>query len=610
MYKRFFVTSVSLLIVSLALVTAPREARAQDFSRLLEKLDAYPDLIAFNGKIAVMDDALTTVEAMAIRGKRVLVLGSDDEVQELRGPATEMIDLKGRTVLPGLIDVHTHPHVWVANHWGSDPEFTPDPQLEVAPVLGLEGDLTKEEIFKKVYEVVKRRTDELGPGKWVYAQIPMKEGSIAPMNLDYVSPVITRKRLTQADLDRMAPDNPVILSGGFFMSTTNSAAKERIREKFGHDLADLDLWQIVPYEIILEGRTDEIARMIKKELEEVASFGVTGVGTRVDSVEVIKALKVMSQSGDMPVRWGWVHITGFKHAEDPGAYYAQIGDSAGQGNDYFWNIGVGNEGWDSKYCTAAEPISLALKAQFERSDPCSRVQPGQRDYEGHLAAVKAGLRLASVHAMADGTWDALFDIMDQAMEETGMTIEQIRETGHTFDHAHLVRPEQIPRLRDYGFWINLKATSTARDAARMARDFGEGILDWWQPAVSLLDAGVRVTLATDAHYVQTPRETSPGAWPWYGFWPIFAHYITREWDGQVWQPEQRLDRVSALRGWTTWAAQYVLREDDLGSLEKGKLADFIVIDKDYFAIPESEIARITNLMTVVGGRVVYRSQEY
>ncbi len=610
MCRRSFLAPLVFLIGSVTLAVVQQEIHAQNPAALLEKLDAYPDLIAFNGEIAVMDGELTTAEAMAIRGERIVVLGTDDEIRELRGPETHMIDLRRRTVLPGLIDVHTHPHVWVASHWGSDPEFTPDPQLEVVPVLGLEGDLSKEEIFKKVYEVIKKRTDKLGHGKWVYAQIPMKEGSIAPMNLDNVSPVITRKKLTQADLDRMAPDNPIILSGGYFMSTTNSAAQRLIRNKFGHDLADLDLWQIVPYEFILRGRTNDIAGMIKKELEEVASFGVTGVGTRVDSVEVLKALKVMSQSGDMPVRWGWVHITGFKHADNPGNFYAQIGDLAGQGNDYLWNIGVGNEGWDSKYCTAAEPISLKLRAQFEQSDPCRRIQPGQRDYEGHLAAVKAGLRLASVHAMADGTWDALFDIMDRAMEETGMSIEQIRETGHTFDHAHLVRPEQIPKLKNYGFWINLKATSTARDAAQMARDFGDEVMDWWQPAVSLLEAGVRITLATDAHYVRTPRETSPGAWPWYGFWPIFAHYITREWDGQVWQPEQRLDRISALRGWTTWAAQYVLREDDLGSLEKGKLADFIVIDKDYFTIPESEIAKITNLMTVVGGRVVYRSKDY
>jgi predicted amidohydrolase YtcJ len=607
MSKRFaFLTLLILLTASLAL---PQQARAQEMAELLQKLDAYPDVIAFNGKIAVMDAELTTVQAMAIRGKRVLVLGTNDEIRELAGPATQMIDLKGRTVLPGLIDVHTHPHVWVANHWG-DPAFTPDPQLQVTSVPGLDGDLDKEEIFKKVYEVVKQRTDELGPGKWVYAQIPMKEGANAPMNLDFVSPVIIRKTITTADLDRMAPDNPVILSGGFFVSTTNSAAQRMIREKFGHDLDDLDLWQVVPYELILEGRTEEIAGMIKKELEEVASFGVTGVATRVDSVQVVKALKTMSQRGDMPVRWGWVHITGYKHAKDPTEYYSLLGDSTGQGNDYFWNIGVGNEGWDSRYCTQAEPKSLKLRAQFERSDPCARVQPGTRYYEGHLSAVKAGLRLASVHAMADGTFDALFSMMDQAMEETGMTIEQIRERGHTFDHAHLVRPDQIPKLKKYGFWINLKATTTARDVVQYSRDFGEEILKWWQPAVSLLEGGVRMTLATDAHYVETPRETSPGAWPWYGFWPLFAHYITREWDGVVWNPEQRLDRISALRGWTTWAAQYVLREDDLGSLEKGKLADFIILDRDYFAIPESEIAKITNLMTVVGGKVVYRSPQY
>jgi hypothetical protein len=99
-------------------------------------------------------------------------------------------------------------------------------------------------------------------------------------------------------------------------------------------------------------------------------------------------------------------------------------------------------------------------------------------------------------------------------------------------------------------------------------------------------------------------------WPWYGFWPLFSFYVTREWDGKVWGPEEKLDRISALRGWTTWAAEAVLREKEIGSLEKGKLADFIVLDRDYFAIPENEIAKINNLMTVVGGKVIFRSAKF
>ena len=126
----------------------------------------------------------------------------------------------------------------------------------------------------------------------------------------------------------------------------------------------------------------------------------------------------------------------------------------------------------------------------------------------------------------------------------------------------------------------------------------------------MLEAGARFTLATDAHLAEVPQESQLGAWPWYGFWPLFAFYVTREWDGEIWVPEEKLDRISALRGWTTWAAESVLREHDLGSLEKGKLADLIVLDRHYFAIPEMDIKKINNLMTIVGGKVIYRSEDF
>ncbi len=86
--------------------------------------------------------------------------------------------------------------------------------------------------------------------------------------------------------------------------------------------------------------------------------------------------------------------------------------------------------------------------------------------------------------------------------------------------------------------------------------------------------------------------------------------MTRELNGKVWTPEERIDRISALRGWTTWAAEYVLREKDLGSLEPGKLADFAVIDRDFFTIPERELWDIKNLMTGLGGKIMFRSPDF
>ena len=100
-------------------------------------------------------------------------------------------------------------------------------------------------------------------------------------------------------------------------------------------------------------------------------------------------------------------------------------------------------------------------------------------------------------------------------------------------------------------------------------------------------------------------------WPYRdSVWPWVAFYVTRELKGKVWTPEERIDRISALRGWTNWAAEYVLRDKEIGTLEPGKLADFAIIDRDYFTIPPRELFNIKNLMTGLGGKIVFRSPNF
>ena len=144
------------------------------------------------------------------------------------------------------------------------------------------------------------------------------------------------------------------------------------------------------------------------------------------------------------------------------------------------------------------------------------------------------------------------------------------------------------------------------------------------PVKAWLDAGARFTLNTDAHVtlgasreeVLQDEMLGKGLWDYWpdewrnSIWPFLGVWVTREVNGKTYSPSKKLDRTTVMKAWTVWPAEFVSRSDDLGSLEPGKLGDFLVIDRDYFTIPESEIARIKTLVTVIDGKVRFKSPEF
>ena len=160
------------------------------------------------------------------------------------------------------------------------------------------------------------------------------------------------------------------------------------------------------------------------------------------------------------------------------------------------------------------------------------------------------------------------------------------------------RPDQIPRLKKLGIMMSCAPKYIENTSERVLRDYGERYVSWIAPVKSLIDGGVKPVLELDTHGVSE-------------FGTVF-HYmgllVNRDVGGRIFAGSQRIDRVQALKMSTAWAAEYVLREDVLGSLEKGKFADFIVIDKDYLDIPAGELGSIKPLLTVVGGKIVYQDE--
>ncbi|MBI4464858.1 MAG: hypothetical protein HY647_09165, partial [Acidobacteria bacterium] len=141
-----------------------------DLTRKLERLNAYPELVVVNGRISTMDAANREVQAMAVKNNRILALGTNDEIRFLAGPRTEILDAKGRRIVPGFIDGHTHPDLWAVTHWiGMEGEATAKKynNPELAGVLARGND--RVEVLRSLERLARQRAQELGPGKWIHA---------------------------------------------------------------------------------------------------------------------------------------------------------------------------------------------------------------------------------------------------------------------------------------------------------------------------------------------------------------------------------------------------------------------------------------------------------
>ena len=604
-------------------------AQSQEMS-VLEKVAVYPTLIVHNGKIATMDNNLTNYQAMAIRDDRIWTLGTNREIQELAGPQTRVIDLKGRTVVPGLIDAHTHPHLWGWWHFGGQVL----PQLEPAYAHGK----NLEEVRRNLELVVQQRIQKQGKDQWVIASIPFRmSGEMQTFFQDGRSyPGIDPGRIRRADLERIAPDTPVVIISGCCRSFANNKARQLMIEKLGYEPNSSVR---IPYDLVwgVILNTAEAADLVSREMQDFVNYGVTTVGTHGEvNTEVFKAWNMMDQQGKMPQRVAWSHESGFYGSKDPVAYYRLLGNFLGQGSDFLWNVGVGYEAWDNDSagnCLSDIAKTEELQEQIQRSwGPFPNCIPSELPhYQGHLAAAKAGLRLFGLHALTgDKVMDRAFALAEEAIQDGSRTLEDIREQKWLFDHAPLIRPEQIPLMKKYGFVFDFQGSRLALGLYNAHNFYKPGYASWVTPLKSLVDAGIPFNIGTDVsisrlsdnqeNFLNSLSASFPyrdSIWPWIGVWVQEETEVAlgefgsgRRTEKVRLGPEQRIDRISALRGMTTWAAEILLREDRLGSLEPGKLADFVVIDKDYFTVSEPELMNIKTLMTVLGGKIAYQAPNF
>ena len=619
-----------------------------DLAKKLDVLKAYPDLIVVNGKISTIDARNTEVQAIAVRSGRIVAAGTNDEVRFLAGPKTEVLDAKGRRVLPGLIDGHTHPHLWAVAHWlGAEGDATSkrynDPQLKIVAAKGSDGTA----VLRSLEQTVRQRAQELGPGKWIWVFI--YGGKTLSDNREIVDPLFLQETgapgtITRQYLDTLAPNNPLIVMSpeAIGPGANNTLAMKEMEKILGTEVIGLTARDAVTYDILLKGRDDDKVDFLKRELLQcVAAQGVTTFSNHYyNNPSIMKTYNLMYQRGELPVRWAWWTGGGLGEnvldyqkkdefaAQYPGLFYNDLGDSRGIGNDYIWNVGVSNEGWEGGIsCTTAAvptnpkpPRSKAARAY--RDGPGRMICPSSRTFDGPgyrrvKAALDAGLRIGFLHHYSDGTFDALFNMIEEAINNKTLTLEQVRALRISTEHTPMIRPDQMANIAKYNIMPGFNGYQIQGNikGGAFLQYFGEQYMSWLDPMKSVLKAGAHPVFNTDVHLHAVPPEFKDMDYPeqWNGnIWGFFEFFVTRRMpsDGVIYNASEAMDRTDLIRSATIWGAEQLLNEKNIGSLEVGKLADFTILDKDFFTIPGDQIHTIKSVLTATGGKVVFKDPSY
>lgn len=581
---------IKLTLILLAVLACPTLLQAQ--VPAANANPGAPDMIFFNSKVVSMDDAGftsspgTIAQAIAVRHDEILALGSNEQIRALAGPQTKQIDLKGRMVMPSFILTHGHPtdRAWESG-FTSLQHVMPDGNEHMVVRL-LKGN--PEEQIASFDAVLKEAVSVAKPGQWIII------GSDWGANYEHMSRLITEfwRHIKVERLDELAPNNPVRVKNSTIDGLLNTRAQQEVKKLFPEYTARGNrgpTGRMLEPEVILHNKVDINADILEAEMQLWTAHGITGFGSAPYTLSNLQALSLLDREGRLNIRYGWSY-TG------PNMDFTSVHLSSallGSGSDYLWNIGAQGE-WSAGDCT-----TIAAPDNIKKHEECT-LEAGHKGRLEKEYIVRSGGRIAAMHSGGDKDIDNLLDIIEEQSKAAGMSIEDIRARRHSFDHSSgAPRPDQIPRIKRLGMMVSMLNTmlwenNRSYDASYRVKNYGEEYAGWIVPRNSLTKAGVMNSQEIDRPLPQ---------FMFYNVWVGMTRF--NEACGRAFGEEEGTDLVTQLKALTIWGAYYLLRENRLGSLEPGKLADFVVLDQDLFSIPTNDIPKTKVLMTLLGGKVVH-----
>lgn len=536
-----------------------------------------PDTVLLNGKIVTVDDFFSIHEAVAVSGERILDVGTTTEIRALAGPSTTIIDLGGRTVIPGLIDNHNH-IIRATEYWPNE-----------ARLDGVTNRLEALALLEAKAESLPAGEWLMSLGGWTEAQFIGNRADFTLAELNEISP--GRPAFIQSTYDHAfantpwfdAMDIPVVATRTQRDAATGLAAHV-VRDEAGRATGRLNGGMPMirlAIDRFPEVTADEQADAIRQALTYLNGIGLTsiydpgGVGIRGESYA---RLRGMADEEGLTVRM--FHTLAGGAPETPAAAADVVADIEAsrpfQGDHVMDLLAVGEIyyapfHWDSLF----EPR-----------------RPVGQDFEAGrsilMAAAEGGWSVQT-HASQPETIDLLLDVMEEINAEY-----PLRQLRWSVTHADLVGREQIERMRHLGMNLQMRSISVTAQPRRyrLLEEMGSAGLDV-PPLRMVEESGIPWGLGTDG---TKAAQINPFITLW---WAVTGLALNGD---QVMR--QTLTREEALIAHTRSNAYLMFQEGNLGAIEPGLLADMLVLDRDYLTVPVAEIKDILPMATIVGGRVV------
>jgi predicted amidohydrolase YtcJ len=554
------------------------------------------ELIIHHARVVTLDAKSRVAQALAVRRGRIVAVGDNAAVLKLRGRDTRVLDAKGRTVLPGLYDSHVHPLGAATSELS-------------APLPDLRS-------IKEVLAHVRKRAAATPKGEWIVLHYTF------PTRLDEA------RFPTKAELDGAAPDHPVLYHAGpaglvntqglkvsgITRETPNPANGVIVKDPATGEPTGM----LRNAYGVLKGLPRETEKFSAKQKRAALrklfalynEHGLTSVADRNASGEALGLYLEMQRRGELTVRVNVARsFNPYGTREEVARRLEGLPGKGGRGGP----TGAGDD-W-----VRIGPIKLFLDGGMLNGTAYMR-QPWPRGatyqitedhYRGLLFIPPAQLAKVveeaarrrwqvTAHTAGEGAMDVLLDAYEQVNR-----LVPIKGRRYCITHANFPSRRNLERCKELGVCADVQPAWLYKDGETLRKVLGAKRVRWFQPYRSWLKYTVIGGGSDHMIRLDPLRSTNPWS-PWLGIWVALTRSTER---GKPLVPAEALTREQALRLYTVNSAHLHHEEGRKGTLEVGKLADFIVVDRDVLTCPVDEVRKVRVLKTVVGGKVVYERKE-